>query len=206
MMVLTSVARLFPCLSSVVLLVGSRTTPAVFAQRMAALAITSIKLQVCLRGCVCLWCLRVLVAVPLDAAARAPDPTHQATTTHTHTHTRHPLTQRPLPQRRRHHHTLQELELRFLYISNARLGTWLEDLSGVTELRQLRLLRLTGGATPSPAALGGLSALRQLRALEVLPGVYGVLAGFDHDMDAPEAGACACACACCMRARVCVGV
>jgi hypothetical protein len=38
----------------------------------------------------------------------------------------------------------QELELRFLYLSNPRLGSWLEDLAGVTELRGLRLLRLAG--------------------------------------------------------------
>lgn len=39
---------------------------------------------------------------------------------------------------------LQELELRFLYLSSPLLGTWLEDLGGVTELRGLRLLRLAG--------------------------------------------------------------
>jgi hypothetical protein len=40
---------------------------------------------------------------------------------------------------------LQELEVRFLYLSNPRIGNWLEDLSGVTELRGLKLLRLAGG-------------------------------------------------------------
>lgn len=49
MMVLTCVARLFPRLTSVALLCGSRITPAIFAERMAALSITSIQLQVCLR-------------------------------------------------------------------------------------------------------------------------------------------------------------
>lgn len=44
-MVLTCVARLFPRLTSVALLCGSRITPANFAERMAALSITSIQLQ-----------------------------------------------------------------------------------------------------------------------------------------------------------------
>jgi hypothetical protein len=39
---------------------------------------------------------------------------------------------------------LQELEVRFLYLSNPRLGVWLEDLAGITELRGLRMLRLAG--------------------------------------------------------------
>lgn len=34
--------------------------------------------------------------------------------------------------------------MRFLYLSNPRLGGWLEDLTGITELRGLRLLRLAG--------------------------------------------------------------
>lgn len=34
--------------------------------------------------------------------------------------------------------------MRFLYLSNPRLGSWLEDLQGVTELRGLKLLRLAG--------------------------------------------------------------
>jgi hypothetical protein len=46
MMVLTCVARLFPRLNCAILLVGSRISPAVFAQRMEALAITGMKLQV----------------------------------------------------------------------------------------------------------------------------------------------------------------
>jgi len=82
----------------------------------------------------------------------------------------------------------QELELRFLYLSNPRLGSWLEDLSGITELRQLRLLRLAGGATPTPAFFEGLVCLKQLRVLEVLPGVYGQIAGYDMDMGQGDAG------------------
>lgn len=46
-MVLTCVARLFPRLNSIVLLIGNRVTPSVFTDRLAALAITSIRLQVC---------------------------------------------------------------------------------------------------------------------------------------------------------------
>jgi hypothetical protein len=57
MMVLTCVARLFPRLTSIALLCGSRITPAVFAERMAALSITSIQLQV--RG----WCCLVVSKV-----------------------------------------------------------------------------------------------------------------------------------------------
>ncbi|KAF6254274.1 hypothetical protein COO60DRAFT_335956 [Scenedesmus sp. NREL 46B-D3] len=46
MMVLTCVARLFPRLSSVILLVGNRVSPAaMFAQRMEALSITCTKVQ-----------------------------------------------------------------------------------------------------------------------------------------------------------------
>lgn len=82
----------------------------------------------------------------------------------------------------------QELELRFLYLSNPRVGTWLEELSGVTELRQLRLLRLAGGATPPPSFFEQLTCLRQLRVLELLPGVYGQIAGFDMDMMHGDAG------------------
>lgn len=44
-MVLTCVARLFPRLNSIALLCGSRITPEIFAERMAALSITSIQLQ-----------------------------------------------------------------------------------------------------------------------------------------------------------------
>lgn len=51
-MVLTCVARLFPRLTSVALLCGSRITPAIFAERMAALSITSIQLQA---GVSCFW-------------------------------------------------------------------------------------------------------------------------------------------------------
>jgi hypothetical protein len=45
MMVLTCVARLFPRLNAIALLCGSRITPEIFAERMAALSITSIQLQ-----------------------------------------------------------------------------------------------------------------------------------------------------------------
>lgn len=45
-MVLTCVARLFPRLSSVVLLVGNRISQTVLSERLASLAITSIRLQV----------------------------------------------------------------------------------------------------------------------------------------------------------------
>jgi hypothetical protein len=45
MMVLTCVARLFPRLNSIALLCGSRIASETFAERMAALSITSIQLQ-----------------------------------------------------------------------------------------------------------------------------------------------------------------
>jgi hypothetical protein len=46
MMVLTCVARLFPHLSCVILRVGNRITADAFQQRMEALAITGMRLQV----------------------------------------------------------------------------------------------------------------------------------------------------------------
>jgi hypothetical protein len=46
MMVLTCVARLFPHLNCVILLVGNRFPSAAFQQRMEAMAITGMKLQV----------------------------------------------------------------------------------------------------------------------------------------------------------------
>uniref|UniRef100_A0A383VCX0 F-box domain-containing protein n=1 Tax=Tetradesmus obliquus TaxID=3088 RepID=A0A383VCX0_TETOB len=126
MMVLTCVARLFPHLSCAILLVGNRISPALFQQRMEALAITGMKLQ--------------------------------------------------------------ELELRFVYAAKPMIGSWLEDLSGVTHLRQLSVLRLAGGATPPPSFFAQLSGMRQLEVLELLPGAYGQALG-DLDIDVASANA-----------------
>jgi hypothetical protein len=48
---------------------------------------------------------------------------------------------------------------------------------GVTELAALRVLKLSGGPTPSVECMEALSRLRRLQELEVLPGDYGVLHG-----------------------------
>lgn len=45
----------------------------------------------------------------------------------------------------------------------------------------------TGGATPLPAFFEALSGLKQLRVLEVLPGVYGQIAGYDMDVGQGDA-------------------
>lgn len=44
---------------------------------------------------------------------------------------------------------LPELELRYVPISEPRLGAALSDVRGVTELLGLRVLKLSGGPTPS---------------------------------------------------------
>lgn len=67
----------------------------------------------------------------------------------------------------------QELELRFLYLSNPRLGNWLEDLSGVTELRGLRLLRLAGmlsGCSWCLNARGGRAMIGRMEHLRKMSG------------------------------------
>jgi hypothetical protein len=45
-----------------------------------------------------------------------------------------------------------------------------------------------GGATPLPAFFEALAGLKQLRVLEVLPGVYGQIAGYDMDVGQGDAG------------------
>lgn len=45
-----------------------------------------------------------------------------------------------------------------------------------------------GGATPPAAFFEALSSLKQLRVLEVLPGVYGQIAGYDMDVGQGDAG------------------
>lgn len=52
----------------------------------------------------------------------------------------------------------------------------------------LRVHQQTGGATPTPAFFEGLLALKQLRVLEVLPGVYGQIVGYDMDVGQADAG------------------
>lgn len=45
-----------------------------------------------------------------------------------------------------------------------------------------------GGATPTAAFFESLTALKQLQVLEVLPGVYGQIAGYDMDREQGNAG------------------
>jgi hypothetical protein len=71
-MVLTCVARLFPHLNCVILLVGNRISPAVFQQRMEAMAITGMRLQV---GIVISCCMTISDAAAIvgnAATAAAP--------------------------------------------------------------------------------------------------------------------------------------
>eukprot|EP00775_Hariotina_reticulata_P006501 gene6501-6729_t len=77
----------------------------------------------------------------------------------------------------------QELELRFLYLSSPMLGGWLEDLSGVTELRSLRVLRLAGAPCPPPSFFADLSFLRNLSTLEYLPGGYSQVSAADTSLE-----------------------
>ncbi|KAI8465641.1 MAG: hypothetical protein J3K34DRAFT_83827 [Monoraphidium minutum] len=70
---------------------------------------------------------------------------------------------------------LPELELRYVPVASPRLGSVLADVSGVAELMCLRVLKLSGGPTPSVDCIQALSRLRRLSELEVLPGDYGAL-------------------------------
>jgi hypothetical protein len=65
MMVLTCVARLFPHLNCVILLVGNRISAATFQERMEAMAITGMRLQV--RAC----CIKFAFYTKLHTAAAA---------------------------------------------------------------------------------------------------------------------------------------
>lgn len=66
---------------------------------------------------------------------------------------------------------------------------WACCASGVTSLRQLKVLRLAGGATPPASFFERLTVLRQLEVLEFLPGVYGqLLNDMDVDMASANAG------------------
>jgi hypothetical protein len=47
-----------------------------------------------------------------------------------------------------------------------------------------------GGATPPPAFFEALASLKQLKVLEVLPGVYGQIAGYDMDVGQGDPGWC----------------
>lgn len=193
-MVLTCVARLFPRLSSVVLLCGNRVTPAIFAERMAALAITSIKVEVCSLGFDGGDGVAAALCTPLCCAPCAWGPCQRLCPAHKHSCIPHCSSSptHPPPPNAHTNNIQQELELRFLYLTNPRLGAWLEDLSGIAGLRHLMVLRLAGGATPPPPFFEGLTALRRLRTLELLPGVYGQIAGFDMDVVQPGAGVFVC--------------
>lgn len=48
-------------------------------------------------------------------------------------------------------------------------------------------LLCAGGATPTPSFFEALVALKQLHVLEVLPGVYGQIAGYDMDVGQGDA-------------------
>jgi hypothetical protein len=79
------------------------------------------------------------------------------------------------------------LQLRYMPITDPRIGELLSDPVHVTCLRQLRVLKISGGPAPSPTCLEELSALRRLVELEVLPGDYGCL-GHEEAAGLPEQG------------------
>lgn len=86
----------------------------------------------------------------------------------------HPWVSWPLPA---------QLNLGAICTTTCHMHQWVSAMMACS-----RVVLSAGGATPPPAFFEALASLKQLRVLEVLPGVYGQIAGYDMDVGQGDAG------------------